>query len=218
MIPWIKSVRELLRGALTVAMTMKYDFHIHTSLYSPCSLVSAAEVCEQAVRMGLRGIGLTEHDVWWPASDLEELQARFPLLTIFRGSEYAYQDDHFLIFLPDGENGKIPRFNSILNLIDAVHQQNGIVIWAHPFRFNVDWSDWIDDADLDGLEVWSSNMDRRTQTLARQVAERKGLRVFCNSDTHELHTVGQYYNEIPEEFGSTLEFIRYVREGRPWNV
>jgi predicted metal-dependent phosphoesterase TrpH len=197
---------------------MRYDFHVHTKRYSPCSLVSAAEVCEQAVQMGLRGIGLTEHDVWWPASDLKELQERFPQLTIFRGSEYAYRDDHFLIFLPEEEDGRIPRCNGILSLIDAVHQRDGIVIWAHPFRFNGDWSDWMTEADLDGLEVWSSNMDQRTRRLAREVAERKGLRVFCNSDTHELDTVGKYYNEIPREFENTREFVRYVREGHTWNI
>jgi len=192
---------------------MKYDFHIHTSHYSPCSLVSAAEVCQRALLKGLRGIALTEHDVWWPESDLQKLQDRFNPLTIFRASEYAYRDDHFLIFLPDGQNERIPRFNGIVSLIDAVHQRNGIVIWAHPFRFGVEWMDWIDAADLDGLEVWSSNMDRRTHALARQVAERRGLRTFCNSDTHELETLGEYYNEIPEDLENTLDFIRFVQGG-----
>lgn len=192
---------------------MKYDFHIHTSHYSPCSLVSASEVCEKAVRLGLRGIGLTEHDVWWPSSDLGRLQKRFPRLTLFRGSEYALGDDHFLIYLPDGEEGRISRIHNIHTLIEAVHQREGIVIWAHPFRFDADWSEWIDAADLDGLEIRSSNMDRRTQALAHRVAERKNLFTFCNSDTHELDTLGLYYNEIPEDLGSTLDFIRYVRSG-----
>ncbi len=190
---------------------MKYDFHIHTSHYSPCSLVKAADVCQRAVLAGLRGIALTEHDVWWPVSDLQKLQGRFSQLTIFRGSEYAYGDDHFLIFLPDEEDERIPRFNGIKSLVEAVHQRNGIVIWAHPFRFGAEWMDWIDTADFDGLEVSSSNMDRRTQALARQVAERRGLRMFCNSDTHELGTVGEYYNEIPTDFKNTLDFIRFVQ-------
>jgi hypothetical protein len=192
---------------------MKYDFHIHTSPYSPCSVVSVSEVCEKAVQLGFRGIGLTEHDVWWPSSDLVRLQKRFPQLSIFRGSEYALRDDHFLIYLPDGEDGKIPRTHDILGLIEAVHQREGIVIWAHPFRFDSDWSEWIDAADFDGLEIRSSNMDRRTQALARRVAERRDLFTFCNSDTHELETLGQYYNEIPEDLHCTLDFIRYVRGG-----
>lgn len=192
-------------------MNMKYDFHIHTSHYSPCSLVKASEVCGRALAMGLRGIALTEHDVWWPSTDLAKLQRQYPELTIFRGSEYAFRDNHLLIFLPDGESERIPRYNGIVDLIDAVHQRNGIVIWAHPFRFGAEWLDWIDAADLDGLEVSSSNMDRRTRSLAQQVAERRGLRMFCNSDTHELETVGEYFNEIPRDLRSTLDFIRFVR-------
>ena len=195
-------------GATT---NMKYDFHVHTSQYSPCSLAEPSEVCRRALAMGLRGIALTEHDVWWPAAELAALQRLYPQLTLFRGSEYAFRDNHLLIFLPDGEDERIPRFKGVVDLVDAVHQRHGIVIWAHPFRFGVDWEDWIDAADLDGLEVWSSNMDHRTRALARQVAQRKGLRMFCNSDTHELATLGEYYNEIPRDLKSTLDFIRFVR-------
>lgn len=190
---------------------MKYDFHIHTSHYSPCSFVKASEACKKALAAGLRGIALTEHDVWWPTADLAALQEEYPQLTLFRGSEYAFRDQHLLIFLPDGEDERIPRYRGILDLIDAVHQRHGIVIWAHPFRFGAQWEDWIDAADLDGLEVWSSNMDRQTRALAERVARRKGLRMFCNSDTHEVETIGEYFNEIPRDLKSTLDFIRFVK-------
>jgi hypothetical protein len=69
----------------------------------------------------------------------------------------------------------------------------------------------VDKADLDGIEVSSSNMDGRTGKLARRVAQEKGLRVFQNSDTHSLETLGQYYNELPGDIRSTSELIRHLR-------
>ena len=85
---------------------MLYDFHIHTREYSDCSISSAEEMCLKAVEAGLSGIALTEHDVWWPLTDIQELQHRFPQLTIMRGIEYSCPEGHFLVFLPDPGNGK----------------------------------------------------------------------------------------------------------------
>ncbi|MHC1745139.1 MAG: PHP-associated domain-containing protein [Syntrophobacteraceae bacterium] len=190
---------------------MKYDFHVHTSRYSPCSMETPEALCIAALERGLRGIALTEHECWWPEHELELLRLRFPELVLFRGSEYTCNEGHFLVFVPEDLEDLPPYHTEVLQLIDAVHQRSGVVIWAHPFRFGEPWSEWVEQADLDGVEISSSNMDGRTGRLARRVAEERGFRVFQNSDTHSLETIGRYYNEFPVDFRSTSELIQSLR-------
>ncbi len=194
---------------------MVYDFHIHTREYSACSVSSAEEMCLRAVEAGLTGLALTEHDVWWPPADVRELQQRFPELTIMRGIECSCFEGHFLVFLPDPENGKLPSLCSVLDLIPVVHSHGGIVIWAHPFRFSKTWPNWLEHVRLDGMEVASSNMHQRAESMARRVAAARGIMTFRNSDAHHLSMVGNYGNELEIPLTNVEDFINHVRKHAP---
>ena len=167
-------------------------------------------MCVKAVEAGLAGIALTEHDVWWPLPELERLQKQFPKLIILRGLEYACPEGHFLIFLPNPENGKLPSWCSALDLIPLVHHLGGIVIWAHPFRFSRTWPDWLDQARPDAMEVTSSNMGQRSETMARKFAAEKGIMMFNNSDAHHASLLGRYVNELDTSLTCVEDLIAYV--------
>jgi predicted metal-dependent phosphoesterase TrpH len=194
---------------------MLYDFHIHTREYSDCSISSADEMCQRAVDSGLAGIALTEHDLWRPPSEIKELEQRFPELTIMRGMEHSCPEGHFLVFLPNPENGDIPAWCSALDLIPLVHNYGGIVIWAHPFRFNSKRPSWLKHAQPDGMEIASSNMDRQAEAMAKKIAAKKNILTFRNSDAHDAFIVGRYGNELDIELTSVEDFITYVRARRP---
>jgi predicted metal-dependent phosphoesterase TrpH len=190
---------------------MKYDFHIHSSNYSPCSRSTASSICHKAVEMGLTGIAFTEHDLWWPQSELTALRNEFPELTILEGIEYACREGHFLVFLPHPEAHRDLNARRIMNLCEAVHHQNGIVIWAHPFRFDYSlYPDWLDAVGLDGIEVASYNMDEPLKILAKRVAVQKGIMQFKNSDAHHVDNLGKYFNEFPIVLKDNRDFIDYV--------
>ena len=191
---------------------MLYDFHIHTHEYSDCSISLAEEMCQRAVERGLAGIALTEHDVWWPLSEIQKLQHRFPELTIMRGMEHSGPEGHFLVFLPNPENGEIPGWCSVLDLIPLVHNYGGIVIWAHPFRFSSKRPSWLIRVQPDGMEVASSNMHTQSETMARKVAAETGITTFCNSDAHNASLLGNYGNELDFALTSVEDFIAYVRK------
>lgn len=192
-------------------MALLYDLHVHTSNYSPCGRSSADEMCRKAIAFGLTGIALTEHDLWWPEGEFYELQAKYPDLIIFRGVEYACLDDHFLVFLPEPNYGNDLRFRNISELISRVHDLSGIVIWAHPFRYDRSIPDWLQDANLDGMEVDSNNMDIRAKCLALEVAKDRGYKVFQNSDAHIVDTLGRYYNDIPVLLNNVKKLISYIK-------
>ena len=191
---------------------MLYDFHIHTREYSDCSISSAEEMCQRAVEKGLAGMALTEHDFWWPLSEIQKLQQRFPELTIMRGMEHSCPEGHFLVFLPNPENGAIPGWCSVLDLIPLVHNYGGIVIWAHPFRFSSKWPNWLKQVRPDGMEVSSSNMHHRAEDKARRVAKARGILTFHNSDAHDAFIVGRYINELDIRLTCVEDFIAYVRK------
>lgn len=190
---------------------MLYDFHIHTLEYSDCSISSVEEMCRRAVEAGLSGIALTEHDVWWPKADVKELEHRFPELTIMRGVEYTSPEGHFLVFLPNPENGELPAWRSVMELIPMVHHLGGIVIWAHPFRFDKRRPTWLDHVRPHGMEVASSNMHRKAETMAKRVAAQQGIMTFNNSDAHHVSSIGRYGNELDVPLTRVEDFITYVR-------
>jgi len=190
---------------------MLYDFHIHTREYSDCSISSAEEMCQRAVDSGLAGIALTEHDLWRPPSETLELQHRFPELTIMRGMEHSCSEGHFLVFLPNPENGDIPGWCSVLDLIPLVHKYGGIVIWAHPFRFSSKRPSWLKHVQPDGMEIASSNMHRQAEVMAKKIAAQRGILTLRNSDAHDAFIVGRYGNELDTKLTCVEDFITYVR-------
>jgi predicted metal-dependent phosphoesterase TrpH len=191
---------------------MLYDFHIHTREYSDCSISSAVEMCQRAIDSGLAGIALTEHDLWRPPSEIKELEQRFPELTIIRGMEHSCPEGHFLVFLPNPENGDIPGWCSVLDLIPLVHNYGGIVIWAHPFRFSSKRPSWLKHARPDGMEIASSNMHRQAEAMAKKIAAQRSILTFRNSDAHDAFIVGAYGNELDVRLTCVEDFITYVRQ------
>jgi len=168
-------------------------------------------MCRKAISFGLTGIALTEHDLWWPEGEFRKLQAKFPDLIVLRGVEYVCHKDEFLVFLPEPNYGTDLRFRNISELITRVHDLGGIVIWAHPFRYDRSIPEWLQCANLDGMEVDSSNMDIKAKRLALEVAKDRGYKVFQNSDAHIVDTLGRYYNDIPVLLENVNQLIRYIK-------
>jgi predicted metal-dependent phosphoesterase TrpH len=189
---------------------MKYDLHVHTSRYSECAVSSPEAMCRTAIQRGLAGIALTEHDMWWPAAEYEDLRRRFPELTIFQGVEYAVPEGHFLVFLPDPLDD-LPYQRDLESLNAAVRRAGGVLIWAHPFRYDRTIPVWLPRLRPDAMELASSNMPSRVQSLARQVAEQWRIPALQNSDAHEARWLGSYCNDIPVKLKSNRDLVDYMK-------
>ena len=194
-------------------MPFAYDFHVHTSSYSTCSQSPPEAMCQRALDAELSGIALTEHDAWWPLSEIELLRNQFPDLVIFQGVEFSCPEGHFLVFLPDNISGKGLTPYPIRALTGRVHGMGGIIIWAHPFRYDRSIPKWLGDFLPDGIEVASTNMDLQAAAQAKNIAARLGIRTFENSDAHDAHSVGIYSNRLPYLFRTNEDLIEYTRKG-----
>jgi predicted metal-dependent phosphoesterase TrpH len=203
---------------LTVAdqpTNMRYDLHAHTAEYSPCSVIAADELCRLATVLGIDGIALTEHDLWRPHDELVSLRARHPGLIIFEGMERSCREGHFLVFLPEHEGNRstLPP-GTVHALSPWTHARGGLLIWAHPFRFEGPrLPSWLNEVSIDGIEVASSNMNLRSAELAEKTARDYGLSVFTNSDAHAAEPLGRYGNDYAERLQTVDQLIRYVKKG-----
>jgi len=85
---------------------MRIDLHIHTSPRSACSYIDPLELIQEAQRLKLYGICLTEHQVLWDIGDVDKL-AREGGIKIFRGNEFTTNQGDILVF---GQSGGYPGF------------------------------------------------------------------------------------------------------------
>lgn len=193
-------------------MSFAYDFHVHTSRYSSCSQSPPEAMCRKALEIGLAGIALTEHDRWWPVPEIEALRKQFPDLGILQGVEFSCPEGHFLVFLPESISNEGLAPEPIRELIRRVHGMGGIVIWAHPFRYDRTIPDWLPDETLDGIEVASTNMNREASSLAVEAARAHGIARLENSDAHVADSIGMYKNKSPYHLGNNADLIEYVRK------
>ena len=67
---------------------MRIDLHIHTAPLSACSYIDPQELIQEARRLKLDGICLTEHQVVWDPAEVDRLAEKAGI-RIFRGNEFT---------------------------------------------------------------------------------------------------------------------------------
>ena len=109
---------------------MRIDLHIHTAPLSACSYIDPHELVQEAGRLRLDGICLTEHQVLWDPVEVDKL-AREGGIKIFRGNEFTTNQGDILVF---GFYEDIKELMIIQELREKVKKAGGYMIAAHPFR------------------------------------------------------------------------------------
>jgi predicted metal-dependent phosphoesterase TrpH len=165
---------------------MRIDLHIHTSPRSACSYIEPLELIQEARRLKLDGICLTEHQVVWDSDDVDKL-AREGGIKIFRGNEFTTNQGDILVF---GFYKDIKELLIIQELREKVKAAGGFMIAAHPFRgfktFGIGQLQMtVDQACkrkvldfVDAVEIGNGNLSTDENDMARNVAEKSenGLR------------------------------------------
>jgi predicted metal-dependent phosphoesterase TrpH len=192
-----------------------FDMHLHTSRHSPDSQINPFSLLRQAQELGLAGLVITEHDFLWTSEELDELRAATPQVQVFAGMEVSAAEGHFLCYGVK-EPVRLPRGIAVKNLCREVHAQGGVVIAAHPYRWNQNFDAVLGTgALLDGLEVLSSNMDASCRAKAKTVWENhtKPWSALGNSDGHQLPVIGVCYSEFPDAIRDESDLLEALRGG-----
>ncbi len=201
---------------------MKIDLHVHTSPRSKCSNINPEELIEEAVKIGLDGFCLTEHQVIWPVEEVAALAADSGV-RIFRGNEITTAQGDVLVFgLEKDIQGVVP----IQMLKKEVEAAGAFSILAHPFRgFKVfgmtDLSMSVEQAAkkkalsfVDAVEVRNGKVSAQDNEMAEKVADHLGLPGTGGSDAHNTDELGQWITIFEREIADEADLVVELRSGR----
>src|SRR3990172_1068845 len=201
---------------------MKIDLHIHTKRYSGCSNINPFSLLERAREVGLDGIAVTDHNMIWQKEEKRELIKRANGLVILFGVEvnvkksddavHSKTGEHYLVFWnPQSQPPVVYEYMEEELLFESVRMAGGVVIVAHPFRFNPQFDKrFLRPYPINGIEVKSTNIDEDGTQKALALSDRMGLCQVAGSDAHSLSSVGKFYTEFQAPISNESDLIKAV--------
>lgn len=191
----------------------KIDHHVHTTRYSPDSVIELPVLVARALAAGLDAVIITEHDAQWTAKELAALQRQAGALLVLSGAEISTREGHFLVYgLPDLA-GAGPGIG-LGALLKLVKRHDAAIVAAHPFRWDQDFRALLAEHGpaFDGLELVSNNVTPETRArTAAALAEHPSIGATGSSDGHEPAMVGCYYTEVDGPVRSIGDFVSALK-------
>ena len=194
---------------------MKVDLHIHTAI-SYDATGRPEEVLAQARKVGLDGIGITEHNSYEKRAVFQELAPKYGV-AVFIGAEVATRTGHILVFSRDIQRWN--RYQGINNdaqeLLDEVNSIGGVAIAAHPYRLGISYGgNGVKRLKgLGAIEVCNGGSREDENRLARELAEAMSLPGTGGSDAHRLEEIGRSYTLFPERIATLEELVAAIKAG-----
>ncbi len=197
---------------------MRIDHHLHTSRHSPDSEIDPLELVEHALRIGLDGLVITEHDYQWKSDELADLNRRAAPLRVFSGAEISAREGHFLVYgLPTLDD--TPPGIALGDLIEVVRSNRSAIVAAHPFRWDQPFDQYVADHGpvFDALELVSNNITRETRGKTEALLRAHPMGSTGSSDAHAVAVVGCYFTEFDVPIVTIADFVvaLHERRGRP---
>ncbi|NIA13396.1 MAG: hypothetical protein GWP08_04890 [Nitrospiraceae bacterium] len=198
-------------------MGLLIDLHVHTRAHSGCSQIDPEALIRQAVKAGLHGVVITEHQYQWAESDLRALVDRSgePNFLLLSGFEDMSTQGHILIYGMSAEHAEsFPLGLAPEEVLEQAHELGAVCIAAHPTRAGVGFDERILSLPFDAIEIQSSNLRDHEHRLAARLASDTGLRPVATSDAHQLKNVGCYATEFDDPIQSMPDLLESLRCGR----
>lgn len=171
---------------------LRWETHCHT-LYSSHrqrwfdALNSPREMIEAAIRKGLDGIIITDHDNVKGGLVGKKVARAYPGFTVIPGTEITSLGGHILAI---GVESNIPKRLPVADTVDRIHDLGGIAVASHPFSSRVRPSLESDCLKTDGVEVFNA-MNRGTENAAAlSLAMTYTRPMTAGSDAHWEKMVG----------------------------
>ena len=186
------------------------DMHIHT-VFSDGKM-RIEDVVNVAIKRGLKGIVVTDHDTLNGSLALMKyVRERNLRILTFPGAEISTKEAHILIYnVP-----KIPKFETAVELIDKVHDENGIVAFAHPFGrlFLLEYPLARNNEALrkiDAIECVNGRVPMISNLKALELAKKYSKPCIGGSDAHIPEEIGVAYTIVNEEISSFDDLLNAI--------
>jgi predicted metal-dependent phosphoesterase TrpH len=203
---------------------MVIDIHTHSYPASSCSSVSEDRLIEEAKRIGLDGICLTDHNYVWNPDRVKELSQKHGFL-VLRGNEITTDQGHMLVFGLDA-NIREKGIVKLDELQREVEKADGFMIVVHPFRgfliFGVEQLGLNLEKAMerplfkyvDAVEVMNGKVTKEENDFASEVASGLGLPGIGGSDAHKESEVGLYATRFQGSIVDEKDLIDRLKSGK----
>ncbi len=191
-----------------MARMLDIELHCHTR-YSPDSLVKLPDLIEQARKVGIHRLAITDHSEIEGALLAKQMA---PDLIIVGEEAMTTEGELLCLFISE----LIPDGLTLKEAIDRVHAQGGICGPSHPLdprRFGIGLANLLEYASaFDFVETFNARVrDAGKNDEADEVARRLGLPRVCASDAHTLQEVGISRMRI-REYTTPQDFVAALRD------
>ena len=203
------------------------DIHMHTTASDGFATVK--EVLNHVTRMGtLNVIAITDHDVMDSSLWAYEHRHNYPF-DIIPGVEVSSAEGHVLALWV---THPIARDMSLRETVNAIHQQGGMAILAHPFEVLVCAEacrrylrnpEIVREVGIDAIEVHNAGaITPGNNMLARRMAAKLRMPIVGNSDGHSLSAIGRgttcFVGRTADDFRSAVTRRATIVNGRMWPI
>lgn len=204
------------------------DMHLHTVKGGADSSLAPQQLVEEAQRIGLGGVNISEHDRLWDARELETLRRESGLF-IGGGMEVSTDLGHIIVI---GLDQYLPGIRKAAELRRVVSEVGGFMFVAHPFRHFFEPVHFRRDGRqplslspeeaarlpifelVDELEVANGGCTARENYFALLVARILGKRGIGSSDAHSTHGLGCFTTVFEQPLADERDLIAELKAGR----
>jgi hypothetical protein len=204
------------------------DMHLHTVKGGSDSSLTPRQLIDEARRLGLSGVNISEHDRLWDARELARLRDESGLL-VSGGMEVSTDLGHIIVI---GLDHYLPGIRKAAELRRAVSEAGGFMFVAHPFRHFFDPVHFRRDGHeapsptpeeaarlpifelVDELEVANGGCTPGENHFALLVARILGKRGIGSSDAHSTHGLGCFTTVFERPLADERDLIAELKAGR----
>jgi len=190
---------------------MRLDLHIHSCYSKDCTSPVAA-ILEQAVRAGLGGIAICDHDTMEGSLEAMRLVDEMGLnLLVVPGIEVTTNRGHLLVL---GANEAFPINSDPVDIIKMAREYECLIVAPHPYKGYPKSLGDVSDLGVDAIEVLNSRFILgKFNERAVKMADTLGLPKLGNSDAHFVGMVGRAYTEIDAK-PSVEDVFKAIMDGK----
>lgn len=196
---------------------MIFDLHVHTT-YSSCSELKIEDILNNALKRGLDGVCITDHNSMDARKDIVEGIQDDGLVVII-GMEYDTPDGDFLLFgsFEDLKPGLMAE-----ELMKIVNERGGAAVAAHPFREDRPVAGSIIQKGLCHAVESINGRNTELENTKTQIWLNKYPLVQCGgSDAHSPEELGNVVTSIAIPVRTRDDLIYAIRNGLcvpTWNI
>ncbi|MGQ9721983.1 MAG: PHP-associated domain-containing protein [Candidatus Jordarchaeum sp.] len=197
----------------------KMDLHIHTTcsqnrIWGPDAVSTPRQVVKTAIRKGLSGIAVTDHDTVKGGLVASKIAKKLDKdFLVIPGIEVKCKNgDIIALGLKNNPKGHMGNFTAI-ETVEILRDMGALVVAPHPFGWG-GVGKHLDNADFDAVEGFNASQLKCVNTRAKMAAHRLGLPMVAGSDAHYHRNVGNGVTAVDCNQNNVDSILAAISKGK----